>query len=272
MNIFRWLSMTVLSASLVSCTSINSKPDVQIHTLDQLYQLRSTVMANGPQVNAIRAQALRDTAMSLAAQTALAVRAKQINAILDKDAATLSQAFNFRGLILSSNVLPPVLQESRSSLNLADDTTIRLSDRTYRILNQARFVTAPPDWRDYLWMNYVAPQRPNNTLLPKDAAELAIWNQGVDLGWQEGVRQANEIYAENLARIRRDFAGMVLYRKLLAQNMVSAPYVAQSKMGVTGGGDELRINDQVLRITALPQLQGNSKVWKPAFNSQNSAG
>lgn len=268
MKIVRLSILAAFCLSLTSCATVNSKKDVQIETLDQLYQLRSAASLDSTGVGAIRAQALTDTAMSLAAQTALAQRSKQIDAVLEQNTQTLTQTFNFRGLLLKNNVLPPVLQESRNSLNLADADTIRLSDRTYRIYSQARFVTAPPDWRDYLWMAYTAPQRPSNSLLPKTSAEIKIWNQAVDKGWLEGMQQADAIYAENLARLKRDFNGMVLYRKLLAQNMVSAPFVAQTNMGVTGDGNELRINDQVLRITALPKLQGNSKAWKPAFNKQ----
>ena len=45
--------------------------------------------------------------------------------------------------------------------------------------------------------------------------------------------------------------------------MLSKPYVSQADLGVTGGGDDMRINDRVLRITAIPQLQTNTKNWKP---------
>ena len=71
-----------------------------------------------------------------------------------------------------------------------------------------------------------------------------------------------QIFTDNLARLKRDYAGMVLYKKLLAQHMVSAPFVARTELGVTGGGSDMRINDQVLRITALPSLQSNSRKWK----------
>jgi defect-in-organelle-trafficking protein DotC len=46
--------------------------------------------------------------------------------------------------------------------------------------------------------------------------------------------------------------------------MVSAPYVAHSDLGVTGNRDKLRVGDQVLRITALPQLNTAPKTWQPA--------
>ena len=170
-------------------------------------------------------------------------------------------------MILKNNVLPPVLGEGRDTLNLTDANALRLSDRTYKILTQARFVTAPPHWRNYLWMEYAMPTRPDNSLLPKNDVERAVWKQSVAKGWQHGIDQANTIYADNIARLKRDFNGMVLYRRLLAQNMVSEPYVAKTELGVTGDSSSLRINDKVLRITALPSLDPNSKNWQAAISA-----
>jgi defect-in-organelle-trafficking protein DotC len=65
-------------------------------------------------------------------------------------------------------------------------------------------------------------------------------------------------------RHREDFGGMILYRKLLAMNMVSPPYVSNTDLGVTGDASEMHIDDRVLRITALPALNINSHEWKAA--------
>ncbi|MCW5589619.1 MAG: type IV secretory system conjugative DNA transfer family protein [Legionellales bacterium] len=81
----------------------------------------------------------------------------------------------------------------------------------------------------------------------------------------QGIKQANMIYNDNLNRLQRDYRGMVLYRKLLAENMVSLPYVAQTDLGITNENGEMRVNDQVLRITALPNLQSNSQTWNPVI-------
>ena len=59
--------------------------------------------------------------------------------------------------------------------------------------------------------------------------------------------------------------GMVLYRELLAEHMVSPPYVAKAQLGVTGDATQLRINDQVLRITAQSALQPNPSKWMPVI-------
>lgn len=212
----------------------------------------------------IREQALRETALSLGAQAALASRAKSIDDQLVKQARHLDAIFDFNSLILDNNILPPVLVQGNNSLNLADTQTIRISDRTYKLIKQARFMTTPPNWRQYLWLDYQKPEAPHVTLLPNSKEEREIWCYYTEKGWQNGLEQADIILAENVARIKEDFTGMILYRKLLAMNMVSPPYVSHLDLGVTGDGNELHIDDQVLRITALPALNVNSNEWRAA--------
>lgn len=211
----------------------------------------------------MRDQALQDTALSLGAQAGLYWRAQQINKILQDHSKELDQIFNFNRLMLDDHVLPPVLQTSTKNLKLDSVDTIRLSDETYIIKSQARFVTTPPNWREYLWLNFKPADTPPDNMLPKTSAERKIWKQYVIMGWQKGVQQGDLILHDNLSRIVRDMKGMILYRKLLAENMVSMPFVQKDNLGITGGGDSLRINDQVLQITALPQLQIDSRKWHP---------
>lgn len=216
-------------------------------------------------VSSIRNDALRETAMSLGAQSALAQRAKLINAQLTQNEANLDRIFNFNLLLLDHNVLPPVLERGDNSLNLDGDNAIRIVDRTYKIVSQARFVTTPPTWRDYLWLGYTQPDVPDGSLLPHTSDERKMWAKYTEIGWQQGLVQGNIIFAQNLARLKRDYSGMILYRTLLAQNMVSPPFVARTNLGITGDSNNLRINDQVLRITALPALKQNSKLWRPVI-------
>lgn len=219
----------------------------------------------------IREMALKETALSLGAQAGLAWRAKIIDDQLTKEARNLDAIFDFNSLILEHNVLPPVLLEGRNTLNLADTQTIRISDRTYKVSKQARFITTPPNWRQYLWMDYKKPDCPNVTLLPKTRQEKQLWCFYVEKGWKNGIEQASVILEESVARIKEDFAGMILYRKLLAMNMVSPPFVSHTDLGVTGDESEIHIDDRVLRITALPGLNVNSKEWIAAVSKDADA-
>jgi defect-in-organelle-trafficking protein DotC len=219
----------------------------------------------------IREMALKETALSLGAQAGLAWRAKIIDDNLTKQARNLDAIFDFNSLVLEHNILPPVLLEGRNTLNLADTQTIRISDRTYKVAKQARFITTPPNWRQYIWMDYQKPEPPHVSLLPKTKQEKILWCYYVEKGWKKGIEQAGVILEESVARIKEDFAGMILYRKLLAMNMVSPPFVSHTDLGVTGDASEIHIDDRVLRITALPALNVNSKEWVAAVAKDEEA-
>jgi len=219
----------------------------------------------------IRYVAIQETALSVGAQSGLAWRSKHIDEQLQKQKNTLDGIYNFNALILDNNVLPPVLLEGRNILNLSDPNTIRIADRQYKIAKQARFVTTAPNWRQYLWMDYEKPEKPNETLLPQDVTEQRLWEYYVTIGWNEGAKQADIIFSNNIARLKEEFNGMLLYRKLLAQNMVSPPYVAATDLGVTGDSSEIHIDDRVLRITALPGLNPDSGGWRPAVAEDKQA-
>ena len=214
------------------------------------------------EVSQIRTKALEDTALSLGAQGGLAWGSQAINARLIKDRWYLETIYNFNGMMLSHGVLPPVLVEGNNSLNLADPNTIRIADKTYLIVQQARFATTPPNWREYIWMNYDKPELPNKVLLPRNAEERKVWRKAIKTGWNKGIEQAFNIFQQNLARLKRDYKGMILYRNLLQHKMISAPYVSKTELGVTGDGSDMRVNDQVLRITELPKLQTDSNNWR----------
>lgn len=255
---------------LMACASTQPTGIPELQQLENYEGVSMTPEEN--EVPSIRQMALRETAMSLGARGGLTWRGTKINRMLDSEAKQLDQVFNFQVLLLDDNVLPPVLIESRESLNLASPYSIRVADRTYRILKQARFVTVAPTWRDYLVMDETPPELPDTSLLPKTRRERVIWKKGVQQGWFQGLSQADIIYKDNFARLKRDYQGMIRYRMLLAQNMVSAPQVAHRQLGVTGGGEELSVNDRTLTIQALPALRAESETWSPAVQNEKHEG
>lgn len=260
-------SLSILFLSLVLTGCATQATTGGTSSLDELKKLRGHTVTETSDQGRFRMLGIKETALSIGAQSGLAWRAKQINQVFEGQTQHLDHIFNFEALILDNHVLPPILTESKESLELNDNNTIRLADRTYKIVTQARFVTTAPNWRDYLFMQFEQPAPPHPSLLPKNAKEQAYWDQYVTQGWENGIEQANTIYADNLARLKRDYQGMLLYRKLLTQHIVSKPFVAKTDLGITGGGSDMSINDRVMRITALPQLQANSKEWKSIISS-----
>jgi len=258
----RLLNSLALLVTLLIMGCSGSKTPTELTSIEALKSPETA------KINSIRLDVLKQTARSMGAQASLSWRSRQLNLMLNSQKRNLDHIFNFNYLILSQNVLPPILVEGRNTLNLADEFTIRVSDHDYQIAQPPRFITAPPNWRSYIWMPYKKPEIPNGTLLPQNAAERKIWNEYIQVGWNEGVTQADQIFTANLARLQRDYEGMILYRKLLAQNMVTPPYVSKAELGVTGDGNNIHINDRVLRITSISQLQTDPKNWQPAISTK----
>lgn len=262
------LLIILISAILGGCAQTNTTQQSYAPMPPTTGKLAATPIAP----NYIRIKAIQDTAFSYGAQSALAWRSKQMDQLLQSEQNNLNEIFNFNALILKNNVLPPVLAEGDNALNMANPSTLRLADKVYKIVQPPRFITTIPTWRDYLYMSYPKPDSPDFTLLPKTPEEKADWQKYSAQGWQAGIQQANQIFSANLGRLKRDYAGMILYRKLLAQNMVTPPYVAKADLGITGGGNSMRINDQVLRITATSELNANAKTWKPLIGKGTAGG
>ena len=275
------ITSVILLFSLGIIAGCARERPLAVTSLDDLERLSGSGAIG--RVAVMRSASLRDTALGIGARGGLAWRAAEINRTLLKHEKMLNRVYNFNLMLLDKNVLPPVLIEGRNALTLGgtkvttgverkcgDDfapcggaDTIRLADRMFKILCQAKFVTAAPTWRDYLWFNHKGPETPDRSLLPRTREERIVWKRFLADGWAAGMQQADHIFDENIHRLTRDFEGMIRYRTLLAQNMVSPPFVAQMDMGITGGGNDLAVNDRILRITAFPALQNdNGREWK----------
>jgi defect-in-organelle-trafficking protein DotC len=266
------IAIMIAISALASCASTPKVQNIDTTNLSQLKTVSAPVaLRNGEtnsQSNQLRYKSLEEIALGLGAQAGLANASSSIDNNLAKDSKQLENLFNFNGMMLSHGVLPPVLVQGDNSLNLADPDTIRIADKSYKIVKQARFATTPPNWRDYLWQSFGKPEMPNAILLPTNDEERKVWARALQNGWDKGTQQAYNIFQQSLALLKRDYQGMILYRKLLQENMISPPYVAKTELGVTGNGDDMRINDQVLRITEHPQLKTDSNSWRAIVVAQ----
>ncbi len=216
----------------------------------------------------IRTDAQREAALSYGMRGGLAWQSYQINQRLKRYENLLSRVYNFRQLLISAPggiyVEPPIIEEQIDALKIENEgQNAALTDKVLTISASARLVTTARDWRTYLERTWGTPDPPPNTLLPKTQDERDNWGKWVKEGWAKGIEQANDIFEEDTARLNRDFMGMVRYRKLLAQTMVSAPFAGLSERGVTGGGVEMRIGDRSVTITGPARLRTDSQNWTP---------
>lgn len=219
----------------------------------------------------IRKEAQREAAISYGARGGLARRTYEIRQDLKKQEATLSRVFDFRRLLIRAPsgllIEPPVIGEAGDAL-LIDNSgqEAAVADRVYNIYRPARIVSAPREWRTYLERDWGEVTKPPELLRPQDAEERKNWRDWVAKGWDMGFQQADETFQADLERLVADFTGMVRYRMLLAQGIVSEPFALHEDRGITGteDGNEMRVGDRALRITGRSQFQTKGFLWIPA--------
>jgi defect in organelle trafficking protein DotC len=215
----------------------------------------------------IRLDALREAAWSYGARGGLAARTFAIQRRIAELDGALSKAFDFRRLLLNAPsglmIEPPVVTEAQKATIVdGGGQSAAVADRIIRINRVARIVTAPRDWHLYLERDWGQVEAPPAVLLPKDRAERDEWRVYVRQGWDAGVQQADETFQADLDRMTSDLVGMVRYRELLAQGMISATFAAHEDRGITGGGSEMRIGDRGVTITGQSVLIPRSEQWQ----------
>ena len=217
----------------------------------------------------IRKEAIREGAISYGARGGLAWQTYNIRRQMQRRASYMDTVFDFRQLLIPAPsglmIEPPIISESQNNMFIeTDGQQAAVNDRMYNIMMNARIVSAPRLWRNYLEREWDAVQPPPDLLLPETPKEIREWEGFVRMGWEQGLEQANEIFQEDLNLMLSDFRGMVRYRLLLSQGMISPPYALQVDRGVTGGGDEMRIGDRAVQITGKPELITGHEQWQPA--------
>lgn len=209
----------------------------------------------------IRADAIEGAAMGFGTQAGMANRADKINKALKVRQGYYDKVFNFSVLQLEPGFLPPVISEGVDAYNQPSDDEVRAADHIYKIEFPAKIVNVVPRWQEYLFVPFGNPDVPDKSILPKTSAEKDLWNEYVSKGWSIGEKQANEEFEGRLARLKRDYEGMLRYKKLYEKGMVSKPVIARSSLGTTGGGDQMAVGDRVIKITNKAQLNPNQQRW-----------
>lgn len=217
----------------------------------------------------IRKDAIREAAISYGARGGLAWRTYLIRKELETRARYMDQVYDFRQLLIPAPsgllIEPPIINQSINAMIIEDGgQSAAVSDRVYNIINNAEIVSSARTWRTYLERTWGTVEPPPDILRPENDEERKLWKKLVRQGWKEGIRQADEIFQDDLNVLQADFQGMINYRMLLAQGMISPPYALQVDRGITGGGDEMRIGDRAVQITGAPELITGYDQWQPA--------
>lgn len=265
------IKLTPILTPVVFAVLTLSAQAQQVNTSSGVEQVLSASMTQNKkdptsEVAEIRKTALIDIASSYGVSSGLSWKLKKIkDEEITRMEARLDNLYNFSRLAIDNGVLPPVLEEGQS--NYAQDSTdeVRISDKTFKIVSNAKFVSVYPTWRNYLNFNVPTYEAPPRSFLPQNAAESALWDEWAKKGWESGVQQAMTMFQSSLDRIDRDYNGMLKFKTLLAQGLITKTIISKQNLGVTGGGREMAINDQIFRIVDHSALVPNQKEWKVQY-------
>jgi hypothetical protein len=224
--------------------------------LADILEMKSGLTAKDGAVSLMRPNAIKEAAQLVAFQTAIAYRYRQLVAATEEHSAIMDTAFNFGPLLMTQGealILPPVLARAGASMRIENPDTATTAQTTYEILAPARYVSAAPNWREFLMVDsFPQPEKPNPALLPQNVKERAIWRAAGREAWARGLAEADELYADNVARMVRQYRGVMLYHLLTAQHLLSMVNAASANLGMktSSGGEKLNIGQKIYRITA----------------------
>ncbi len=219
--------------------------------------------------NNLRVDAMREAAMSYGARGGLAMQTWRIRKALETKQAYMDRIYDFNRLLIAAPsgflIEPPIVTEALDAMIIQDGgQSAAVADRVLEVNQNAKIVSTARNWRSYLERDWGGVEEPPVVLRPVRCAEKREWASLVAEGWRQGESQANDIFQADLARLNGDFTGMVRYRMLLAQGLISAPFALQMDRGVTGDGREMVIGDRAVQITGPSLLQTEPSLWRPA--------
>jgi defect-in-organelle-trafficking protein DotC len=213
------------------------------------------------EVSNMRFEIIRDTALIYSTQCSLRYYYKIINKQLLKNGHVLDRVFDFQPLLLENDILPPVVIQSERTVEKVSNQHLVVADRTFRILKNGLFITAPLSWKSYLLLDIPEPTLPDRSLLPGDNTEQEIWSKYVEMGWAAGKEQAFMLFKNNLADLSQDYLGMVSFHRLFQQGLMTAPIIKEIESGVTQSKDVMIINQRILAIAQQGFLEGDHRRW-----------
>jgi defect-in-organelle-trafficking protein DotC len=212
-----------------------------------------------PAAAAIRDLAMREAATGTALQAGARWRYSRIleEAVLPR-AAELDALFDFGSLVGRRGrlvIVPPVVTSAGDALLVESPVSASSQAGGYRLVRGARLIAVVPDWRHYLLELPEGPKGPHPSLLPKGAAELGRWRRWVDSGWEMGARRAEALFAENVARLARDYSGMMLFRRLAAESLAKGPVTDETFSAMEMTDDEIVFEWRAYRLTSTGRFE-----------------
>lgn len=219
-----------------------------------------------------RRAAMRDAAISFGMQSGLVRRTYELRQMLTRFERQMDRVYRFDRLLITRDgfqVAPPVVVETTGAFSRsAEGKRAATARRVLRIVREAEVLGGAPRWREYFERSWEEPRPPSAVLFPRTPDEGALWRAWVREGWGEGTRLADDTFEADLDRLNRDFVGIVTWRILERQKIVTAPRVDVKAAAVVGGGAEMRIDERELRIREDAKLNPIVEDWRVIEESE----
>lgn len=244
-------------------------------TLDQVqaYYDRPAIVRSADDKSApsIKMEALRDAALGVGVKAGLRMQLSHINEVVEKHKRELDTVYDFGNLMIKDRVVPAVITEARDLYNQDGAYALRLSGAYYRIEQQPRFSSVPPNWREYLsFGSGVTDDEPVfGNLRPKTDYEREVWREYIAKGWAQGVDQANVMLQYGLDRLNRDLTGMIRFHTFVLQNKITMPAIASQSWDYSKQktGEAISVDETLLRITTLPEFTTAVDKWRASIKT-----
>jgi defect-in-organelle-trafficking protein DotC len=192
----------------------------------------------------LRDSAQKDAAYAVAIQSATNRRYREIlERVVKPLEKRLDVIFDFQRLMMVEgdvSVVPPIISQAGEALRVeADGRSAVFQSESFLMVSKARIAPVCPNWREYLYIDLLDPEDIHPSLLPVGTTERSLWEERVTRGWDIGLEQAELLFENQVAKLTRDFTGLLLYYQLNAEKQVTSPEVKNQKVGSKATGDEL---------------------------------
>lgn len=210
---------------------------------------------------ALRPQVQKEAALSAGIKAGVKYRYQQIlDEVVEPNKTELDMLFNFTPLLITQGEVvatPPVIARAGAALRVGDDGIVSFQKGSHKFINSANIITGVPTWRNYLNMNIAEPEELHPSIFPTGGKEIKKWKAWVNEGWKIGIEQADLLFESNVAKLVRDYKGMLIYYGLAAEGLVEKPVIKTTPTGTH------IMTKEVIYERTLYQVTQDGKFRKP---------
>ncbi|MBQ7739218.1 MAG: type IV secretory system conjugative DNA transfer family protein [Desulfovibrionaceae bacterium] len=255
-----WLSICCI-LTLLFGASLACAKDKDVSAKEAMNKALMASLKKGPDnadLGNYRNQILSETAKAYGFQAGFSFQYAKLLGEVEQHRAKFGQIFDFRRLLLDNRVLPPVIRASGQATLLESPVLAREVEAQYKIVADARIISRPPSFEDYLWAETQV-LTPSQNIVPKTKAENKLWEKSLAEGFSGGIEHAYSVFEEAMDRLIADYRGILQFKLLAKQGLVSLPILASGEPTVQVGTKVLSVNEKIFRLTMPAAFIGGKK-------------